>query len=319
MKLTREIKATILVIGSVLLFIWGYSFLKGRNLFNTAHTYYVVYNNVEGLAPSAAVTINGLNVGKVNSIKLDTNSGKLLVEILMTTNVEIPKNTTASIYEPSLIGAKAIALNLDFSSKDYAQDGAYLQGSVKLGLTDNLGSLLSPLQAKVDSVLSSLNGTLTNVNNILDTKTQNELKGTITALNKTMNNFTSISKNVDGLLVENKSKLNATLTNLDQTTKSFANIASDLEKAELEKLVKELESTLTNVNGLLADIEQGKGSIGKIFKDPSLYNNLSQASNELNLLLEDLRLNPTRYINVSVFGKKNKPYVAPDTIQVIAQ
>ncbi|UYW02230.1 MlaD family protein [Flavobacterium agricola] len=319
MKLTREIKAAILVIGSVLLFIWGYSFLKGRNLFNTSHTYYVVYDNVEGLAPSAAVTINGLHVGKVNTITLEPKSGKLLVEILMTTDVDIPTNTTASIYEPSLIGAKAIALNLDFNSTEYAQDGAYLEGTVKLGLTDNIGSLLSPLQAKVDSVLSSLNTTLSSVNTILDAKTQQELKGTIASLNTTMHNFTSISKNVDQLLVENKSKLSSAVTNLDQTTKSFANIASDLEKAELDKLVNELQSTLTKVNGLLADIEQGNGTVGKIFKDPEMYDNLTKASNELNLLLQDVRLNPTRYINISVFGKKNKPYVVPETIEVVEQ
>lgn len=311
MKLTREIKAAILVIGSVLLFIWGYSFLKGRNLFDSTETFYVVYDNVEGLIPSASVTLNGLHVGKVSSITIQPESGKLLVEILMTTDIEIPKNTTASIYEPSLIGAKAIALNLDFENKEFAKNGDYLQGTVKLGLTDNLGKMLSPLQMKIDSVLVSLNSTLKNVNNVLDAKTQKELKGTITELNKTMTNFTSVSKNVDALLVENKSKLSSAIANLDKTTQSFANIASDLEKAELDKLVNELESTLVKVNGLLTNIEKGNGTIGKAFTDPAMYDNLTKASKDLNLLLEDVRLNPTRYINISIFGKKNKEYVAP--------
>jgi len=309
--LTREIKAAILVIGSVLLFIWGYSFLKGRNLFDSTETFYVVYDNVEGLIPSASVTLNGLHVGKVSSITIQPESGKLLVEILMTTDIEIPKNTTASIYEPSLIGAKAIALNLDFENKEFAKNGDYLQGTVKLGLTDNLGKMLSPLQMKIDSVLVSLNSTLKNVNNVLDAKTQKELKGTITELNKTMTNFTSVSKNVDALLVENKSKLSSAIANLDKTTQSFANIASDLEKAELDKLVNELESTLVKVNGLLTNIEKGNGTIGKAFTDPAMYDNLTKASKDLNLLLEDVRLNPTRYINISIFGKKNKEYVAP--------
>lgn len=309
--MTREIKAAILVIGSVLLFIWGYSFLKGRNLFDSTETFYVVYDNVEGLIPSASVTLNGLHVGKVSSITIQPESGKLLVEILMTTDIEIPKNTTASIYEPSLIGAKAIALNLDFENKEFAKNGDYLQGTVKLGLTDNLGKMLSPLQMKIDSVLVSLNSTLKNVNNVLDAKTQKELKGTITELNKTMTNFTSVSKNVDALLVENKSKLSSAIANLDKTTQSFANIASDLEKAELDKLVNELESTLVKVNGLLTNIEKGNGTIGKAFTDPAMYDNLTKASKDLNLLLEDVRLNPTRYINISIFGKKNKEYVAP--------
>lgn len=311
MKLSREIKTAILVIGSVLLFIWGYSFLKGRNLFDNSRKFYVVYDNVEGLAPSAVVTVNGLQVGKVNSITIDPKIGKLLVEILMTNDIEIGKTTVASIYEPGFIGGKAIALVPNFDEKEFAKDGDYLAADVKVGLTASLSNALAPIQSKVDSVLTGLDKTLKNVNNVLDTKTQAELKNTITELNKTMTNFSSVSKNVDGLLAENKPKLNSAIANLDTTTKNFAKISSDLEKAQLDKLVKELEGTLKNVNSLMADLEKGNGTVGKLLKDDAMYNNLNKASKELNLLLEDVRLNPTRYINISVFGKKNKAYNAP--------
>lgn len=311
MKLSREIKTAILVVGSVLLFIWGYSFLKGRNLFDNSRKFYVVYDNVEGLAPSAVVTVNGLQVGKVNSITIDPKIGKLKVEILMTNDIEIGKSTVASIYEPGFIGGKAIALVPNFTENQHAKDGDYLVADVKLGLTASLSNALAPIQTKVDSVLTSLDKTLKSVNNVLDTKTQGELKNTITELNKTMTNFSSVSKNVDGLLTENKPKLNAAIANLDTTTKNFAKISTDLEKAQIDKLVKDLETTLGNVNALMADLESGKGTMGKLLKDDAMYNNLNKASKELNLLLEDVRLNPTRYINISVFGKKNKPYNAP--------
>ena len=318
MKLSREIKAAILVLGTVLLFIWGYSFLKGRNLFDNSRKFYVVYDNVEGLAKSAVVTVNGLQVGKVDAINLEANTGKLLVEILMTNDVEIGKSTVASIYEPGFIGGKAIALIPDFTETEYAKDGDYLKAAVKPGLTASLSESLAPIQVKVDSVLTGLDQTLKSVNNVLDTKTQTELKGAIAKKKKTMTNFSSVSKNVDGLLTENKPKLNNAISNLDVTVQNFAKISSDLEKAQLDQLVKELESTLTKVNGLMTDIEKGNGTVGKLLKDDAMYNNLNKASKELNLLLEDVRLNPTRYINISVFGKKNKPYTAPDGTEIEA-
>ncbi|MBQ0116787.1 MAG: MCE family protein [Flavobacterium sp.] len=311
MKLSREIKAAILVIGSILLFFWGYSFLKGQGLFDTTRKFYVVYDNVEGLSPSAAITVNGLTVGKVNGITIDESNGKLLVELLMTSDFQVPKNTVASIYEPGFIGGKQIALVPDFTDKNYAVDGDYLKADVILGLTASLGDKLAPIQIKVDSVLTGLDLTLKNVNNILDTKAQQDLKNTLSELNTTMTNFSSVSKNVDGLLVDNRTKITSAVANLDATTANFAKISSDLEKAQLDKLVSDLKTTLNNVNGLLAGIEAGNGTIGKLVKDDKMYNNLTKASKELELLLEDVRLNPTRYINVSVFGKKNKTYVAP--------
>ncbi|ESU28194.1 hypothetical protein FLJC2902T_15390 [Flavobacterium limnosediminis JC2902] len=311
MKITREVKTAVLVIGSILLFFWGYSFLKGKNLFDTTRKFYVVYDNVEGLAPSAAVTINGLTVGKVNTITIQEKTGKLLVEIQMDNDVPVAKSSTASIYEPGFIGGKQIAINPNFQDTNYAQSGDYLKPEVILGLTASLEKNLAPIQEKLDKVLANADALITNINDVLDAKTKENLKKTIAELNTTMTNFSSVSGNLDKVVADNKQKLGSVVTNLDKTTGNFAKISDDLEKAKLGQTVENLEKTLASVNKMMADMESGKGTMGKLMKDDAMYNNLTKASKELELLLQDVRLHPTRYVNVSMFGKKEKPYVAP--------
>ncbi|ESU25565.1 hypothetical protein FSS13T_18020 [Flavobacterium saliperosum S13] len=311
LKITREVKTAILVIGSILLFFWGYSFLKGKNLFDTTRKFYVVYDNVEGLAPSAAVTINGLTVGKVNTITIQEKTGKLLVEIQMDNEVPVAKSSTASIYEPGFIGGKQIAINPNFEDTNYAKSGDYLQPKVILGLTASLEKNLAPIQEKLDKVLANADALLVNLNDVLDANTKSNLKKTIAELNTTMTNFSSVSGNLDKVVADNKEKLGSVVTNLDKTTGNFAKISEDLEKAKLGATVENLEKTLVSVNKMMADMESGKGTMGKLMKDEAMYNNLTKASKEIELLLQDLRLHPTRYVNVSLFGKKEKPYTAP--------
>ncbi|TGD59441.1 MlaD family protein [Flavobacterium humi] len=311
MKITREIKTAILVIGSILLFIWGYSFLKGQNLFNNHKKLFVVYDNVEGLAASAPITISGKIIGKVNSIELG-KTGKLVVELQINEeDFPISKTSVAQIYEPGPIGGKQIAIIPNYKDRTVVADGDTLVSGIKLGLTDALGEKLAPLQERLDKVLTNADVLLTNVNSVLDTKTQANLKNAIGELNKTLANFTKVSGNIDQILIENKQKLGSAVTNLDKTTQNFAKISDDLEKAKLGETVKSLENTLANVNKIMADLSAGKGTMGKLLKDETMYANLSKASKELELLLQDVRLHPTRYVNVSFFGKKEKPYIAP--------
>ena len=310
LKLTREIKTAILVIISILLFIWGYSFLKGKNLFDTSNKLFVVYENVAGLAPSAPVTLNGLTIGKVNAINIQTD-GKLLVELSITNDFPISKSSIAEIYDSGLVGGRQIAIKPNLTDTNYTKSGDFLQASSKLGLADALAQQLEPLQSKLQLVLENANLLFSNVNEVLDANTKQNLKGSIAELNKTLSEFSVASKSINELIADNKSKLNSTLTNFDKTSSNFAKMSDSLAKANLGQTVKNLEKTLANVDKLMAEMEQGKGTLGKLMKDETMYNNFSNSSKELELLLQDLRLHPTRYVNVSLFGKKEKPYVAP--------
>jgi len=319
MKITKEIKVAVLVILSIVLFYWGFAFLKGKNLFDSSTKLYAVYDNVAGLVVAAPVTINGLNIGKVNTIEMMPD-GKMKVELVITNEqINIAKSSIAQIMDSGLIGGREIAIINNFSDTNYTQSGDILKTSNKLGLTDELANQIGPVKDKVEVLLENANKLIANLNATLDASTQQKLKASIASLEVTMSEFSQISKNANEILSENKSKLTKTLSNFEKTSGNLNNMTTSLDKANLGETVKKLEATLTNVNIIMANLEQGKGSMGKLFNDDVMYTNLTKTSKELELLLQDLRLNPTRYVNVSVFGKKNKPYVAPVTEQNIEQ
>ncbi len=317
MKITREIKTAVLVIASILLFIWGYSFLKGRDLLTDYKTFYVVYDNVEGLASSAPVTINGHSVGKVTSITLQNTTGMLLVELQIKSDFPISKTSMANIYEPGLIGGKQIQIVPNFDDKTLAESGDTLQGRIVPGLTALVGEKLTPLQEKVERMVVSADVLLRNINTVFDSKTKDNLKSSIENLNATMVGFRDASGSLNTILDNNKTKLDRTFTNLDKMSANLSKVSDTLAKADIGKTLRSLENALAKVDKLMVEIESGKGTLGKLMKDETLYNNLAKTSKELEILIQDVRLNPTRYVNISVFGKKNKPYVAPkpsDTI-----
>ncbi|WP_329804796.1 MlaD family protein [Flavobacterium facile] len=319
MKITREIKVAVLVILSIVLFYWGFVFLKGRNLFDNSNKLYAVYDNVAGLVVSAPVTINGLNIGKVSTIEI-LPDGKMKVELIITNEqIQIAKSSIAQIMDSGLIGGREIAIINNFSDKNYTESGDTLQTSAKLGLTAELANQIGPVKDKVEILLENANKLIENLNATLDASTQQKLKSAIASLEVTMAEFGQASKSINGILDDNKSKLNTMVTNFEKTSSNLNAMSSSLEKADLGATVKKLEATLTSVNGIMANLEQGKGTMGKLLSDDAMYTNLTKTSKELELLLQDLRLNPTRYVNVSVFGKKNKPYTTPTTETIIEQ
>jgi phospholipid/cholesterol/gamma-HCH transport system substrate-binding protein len=314
LKLSREIKSAVLVIASILLFIWGYSYLKGRDLFVNYKTLYVEYENVEGLTVSAPVTINGLVIGSVSKISIDNNSAKIKVELQINSDFPIKKTSVAEIYAPNPIGGKQIAVLPSNTGAD-AVDGDSLVSSSKLGLTDELAKQMVPLKDKITKLLDNANDMLDNVNQVLDTKSKENLRKSLSDLSETIAQFKETSIGLNSIVAQNKSKINGTMTNLEKASDNFVKVSDSLTKINISQTVKSLQKTLVNVDKLLGEMQAGKGTMGKLIKDDALYNNFNKTSKELELLLQDLRLNPTRYVNVSLFGKKNKPYVSPtDTI-----
>src|SRR5690606_9471371 len=180
------------------------------------------------------------------------------------------------------------------------------------GMIAQAGGQLAPVQQKVESTLVSADSLLNNLNTLLDAKNKENLSVAIAELTQTMKTLNSASKTLDKMLSSNQQNIDGMMANFSKTSENLAQISNSLTEADLGKVVQDLEATLTNVNKMMADMESGKGTFGKLMKDETMYNNLSDASKELELLLQDLRLNPTRYVNISVFGKKNKPYVAPE-------
>lgn len=308
MKVSREVKTAILVIGAILLFIWGYSFLKGRDLFNSYRTFYVIYDDVEGLSPSAPVTLNGLVIGQVTGITFTDEVGRLKIAMQVKTDFPISKTSHATLYEPGLLGGKQIAIVPDLKNPTIAEDGDQLKSGLKPGMLSVVGDKLSPLQTKVEATVVTADSLLHSLNNVFDQRTQQNLRTAISELSATMQEFSQTSRSLNGIVSGNKSKIDGTLTNLNRTAQNFAAISDSLNQADLGKTVRKLEQSLANVDKILNDVESGKGSIGKLLKDEGMYNNLNDASNELKELIRDIKLNPKRYVSISVFGKKQEPF-----------
>ena len=316
MKFTREVKTGILALSAIALLIFGYSFLKGKNLLENDRTFYAVYDNVEGLIPSSPVTINGLSVGKVVSIKFADNKGNLVVEFNVNNDFSFSKNSTAMVYGGDLIGGKSLAINPIYGKGPEAKDKDTLPGIVKAGLLELVNEQLTPLQLKLEAAIKDADTLLTSVNGILSVDNKNNLNSIFADLSATVKNFKGASSSLNTILTGNESKLNTTLSNLGEMSTNLNQFSDSLSKINVGRLVNDLDKVLTNFDKISKDLEKGNGTAGKLLKDDKLYDNLENASKELELLLEDLRLNPTRYVNVSFFGKKNKPYVKPtDTIK----
>jgi phospholipid/cholesterol/gamma-HCH transport system substrate-binding protein len=312
LKYTKEIKAAILVIASLSLLFWGYGYLKGKDIFSKYNTYTVYYENVEGLTKSAAITINGLAVGKIEDIRLSTTKpGKMEVIFQVDSKIPVTQSTIASLYEPGFIGGKQIMLLLNPTDTQLAPSGSELKGSVKSGLTELVAEKLAPIQQKLELFLERSTVLLTNVNSVLDEKAKADIKNSIAELNATMQEMHQLSASANKLVNDNAKTMTNAMADIKTTSGNFAKISDSLQKADLGKTIRTLESSLENVNVLLTNLNNGKGTMGKLAKDEALYINLQKTSKEMELLLQDVRLHPTRYVNVSLFGKKEKPYKTP--------
>ena len=313
MKTSKEIKTAVLVLSGILLFIFIFNYLKGENLLSSSRKITAIYSNVEGLAISSAVTINGHKVGKVQDIRFtDDKSGMLEVSMLIDSDFNFSKNSIAELYESGLIGGKAISIIPAFDGSANTVSGDVLKSKIKPGLTELVNQRLTPLQEKIESVMVSADLLLNNVNSIFDEKTKSDIKGSISQLEQTISSFEKTSNSLQNLLETNKNAINNSIGNISDISDDLSIVTDKLSKSDFEQTINELKFSLNNFNSLLSGLDIGKGSLGKLFNDEGLYNNLEASLGQLESLLEDMKLNPKRYVHFSLFGKKNKQYIERD-------
>ena len=312
MKLTREIKTGILAIVAIALLIFGYQFLQGKNLLSSDRTFYVIYDNVEGLSTSSPVTVNGMQVGHVMEIGFGKTSGELVVKLLIDNQFSFSKNSIAKIYGGGLIGGKSLSINPVYDRSTVAKDGDTLVGEVEEGLIELVNDRLTPLQGKIEMAIVSADSVLTAVNNILSQDSRTNLQSVFEDLSTTMRSLKNTAGTLDQVLAVNKPKLNNIFVDLEKTSGNFTKTSEAIAEVDFKKMIANLESSTRNLRIMTEDLQNGRGSAGKLLNDDQLYNNLTGASEEMAQLLEDLKENPKRYVHFSLFGKKPKPYKDPD-------
>jgi len=311
LKISREIKTGVVAVIIIVLFIWGYNFLKGRKILDPNRTYYAVYNNVQGLVPTSAVLINGLKVGTVSKITFHpTKPGMLVVHIEISNDIEFSKQTVAEIFSPDFISGKSLRLKL-VQGGEYAKSGDTLAGVISTDIMGMINEQIAPLQSKVESFVVNSDSVMTNVNKVLDARNKDNIARSLENLNQTLLQIRNISAKADKMLTENSPRIDSMMINADKAMKGLSRISDSLQTANIGVTVAKMEASVGLLNSMLDSINQGKGSLGRLMHDEALYNNMEATTKEMEMLLKDMKENPKRYVHFSVFGKKETPYEEP--------
>ncbi len=321
MKIRREFLIGVLVVVSIVLMYFGLSYLKGVNLLQKQLKFYGVYDNAAGLQASNPVILNGYKIGIVKAVHLHENgSGKIVVEVLLRdANLQIPDDTQLEIYDADLFGGKAIQLILG-SNTLLAEDRDTLQTSISLGLAESVKQEIEPLKQKTTQLFASVDSLMTNIRKVLSSEQTEDLGEIFSSLKNTMNNLERTSSELNGALSSNKGKLSAIFSNVESISANLKNnnealthaiqnvslITDSLAKLNLTTTLSKVNNALAGVNEITNEINAGHGSLGKLIKTDSLHTEVMSASHSLDLLLNDMRVNPKRYLSFSVIGRKSE-------------
>ena len=334
MKIRREYSIALLVLGAVGLLIFGINFLKGLDLFQKRNIYHVVYNDVSGITGASPVYFNGYKVGQVISTSL-VREGKGGIAVSFQLNedgLKLPSDTEVRIYSADLF-SRALQLVIG-TSTEFAQAGDTLTGDSQLSLTDAVGQQIDPLKRKAEDMLANVDSLLSGLNQVLNDSAIGDIDASFSSIRSTLETFNTTSIRLDGMVAAEADAIHKILTNLTAVSQNLVvynerissilqnmdTLSGTLAGQELKQAVSDLSTSSAQLRAVMDDLQAGEGSLGALLKNDTLYNNLESASRELDLMLEDVRLNPNRYVHLSLFGKKDRlPQLSESDIDRIAK
>lgn len=310
---------------SIALLMLGLNFLKGKKLFSNATTFYGVYQNIQGLQNSNPILINGMQVGTVYNISPAKDMKTITVEMNITKDINIPTNSVAFI-KSNPLGTSSVEIILG-NATTYLKNKDTMPTVAHAGLFSEVLTKVDPLLLDVRKAITTIDTLTGNVNSVIDPAAKNNIADMLHNLNKISEALltTTASLNIlmnhqNGALAQTLKNANSITGNLAANNDKISNITSNLEKTsakiaqlDIQSTFKTLDTAIHNFKDALNQLNNPNGTFGKLMNDPTLYQNLASTGNKLNLLLDDIRLHPKRYINISVFGKKQKndPLLVP--------
>ena len=317
--MNKEFKIGFFAIASIIALVFGVNYLKGINILNDNSDFYAVYENIGGLQVGSPVLVNGYKVGMVSNIDLLTEQNQnLLVTISLDKDFDMAKNTVCKIVNQDLMGTKGIALLLG-DTDELVRGGDTLIGGIEATLQDEVNAQILPLKNKAEELIGSIDSLMMIVTAVLNKDTRDNLRNSLSSLDKTFELMSQTMVRVDSMVDINDDRIAKVVMNLESITSNLENSNGEIKTiltnfATLsDSLVKaDIATVLQNVSDITTKINNGEGSIGLFLKDDKIYANFEKSTRELASLLEDIKSNPSRYVNFSIIGG-GKPYVAPKT------
>ena len=336
MKINNETKIGILAVVGIALLIIGFNFLKGQDVFKKSNQLFAVYEDVQGLAKSNPVMVNGLEIGRIESLDGGKDMKRILVTVSLFKDVNIPSNSLALI-NPNILGSPTLEIQLGNSTR-FLQNGDTLVTSLSGSAFNEALKIINPVLYEVKNAVKSLDSVFNLITNIFDPNTKNNVKEIVANLNTVTASFAvsahslevmldaqkgALSKSLDNVNVftanlnSNNDKLNGIMENARTASANFASI-------NVQRTIDSLQVAVNNFKETSEKINSNTGSLGLLLNDKTLYTNLEATTNKMNILLDDIRVHPKRYVNISIFGKKDKGnYItAPlidDTLKIVNQ
>lgn len=315
MKLSKEFKIGIVVTVALALMYWGINFLKGKDVFTNERIFIAVYDDVAGLEKTNPVTINGLTVGQVRNMKLtDDGLARVVIELVIKNQIDIPSNSTAKIISSDLLGSKAVEIRLGNAS-EFAQPGDTLVSEVESSIKDEVNRQLQPLKLKAENLMSSIDTVLSMLQSVFSSDNTDNFAKSVKSIANSFENLENTTGTLDTLISGQKSRMERIFENIEAITlnlrnnegelnniiENFSAVSDTLAKVKFAQTMHRVDKTMLELAQISEKINNGEGSLGMLINNDSLYIELEKTSRDLNLLLEDIRLNPKKYVRFSVF------------------
>lgn len=315
MKLRTEAKVGIIAIVTIAILIWGLNFLKGKDLFGRQSTYYAVYDDIGGLLPTSYVFINGMKVGQVTKITYsDPQMKRFVVRFALPSKLSIPSNSVAEVFNSDLLGSKAMRVIMG-DAPTFLNPGDTMQSRTEGSMLNEVGKILEPYTDKLEKIINNADTVVNNLKNITDNETQRNFHSALANINNISDHLATVSRDLDYIvgsekgrikdIINNIDSLSATLNNnsgkLENIISNISDISDEVAKAKLGETLSNLNKTVDDLSKSMEKISKGKGNVGKLVNDDDLYDNLQKTIEDLDKLIKDIKDNPKKYINVSVF------------------
>ena len=322
MKISKEFKIGLIVVLGVAALIWGVSFLKGSDILSRKYYLYAIYPRIDNLIPANPMLINGFKVGQVNTISLVEDGpykNQVIVKFVLTEEVNIPKKSIAKEVSSDLLGTKAVEIILS-NETEFVSNGDTLLSGAEENLREAVNKQIAPLQAKALSLIGSIDSAMTVVTMLMNAKTRDNIDKSFESVRRSILSLEQTAYKLDAMVLSEKDKISNIVTNINDISanlnrnqgklnhiiNNFSTLSDTLAKSQIRTAVANASATMKELNELMSRINRGEGTLGKLAKNDSLYNNLNNSAASLDRLLKDLESNPKRYVHFSIFGKKDK-------------